>query len=54
MEKVTTEKGISGTKLLYRPLGNTSQLNFLRLIISWYGNKYNLKKLTRFITFKTG
>lgn len=54
MVKGRSEKGISGTKLLYRPLGNTSQLNFLRLNISWNGNKYNLKKLTRFITFKTG
>lgn len=54
MVKGRSEKGISGTKLLYRPLGNTSQLNFLRLIISCYGSKYNLKKLTRFITFKTG
>lgn len=54
MVKGRSEKGISGTKLLYRRLGNTSQLNFLRLIIPWYGNKYNVKKLTRFITFKTG
>lgn len=45
MVKGRSEKGISGTK---------SQLNFLRLIIPWYGNKYNVKKLTRFITFKTG
>lgn len=54
MVKGRSEKGKSGTKLLYRPLGNTSQLNFLRLIISCYGNKYNVKKLTRLITFKTG